>query len=70
MVVGGSAVVSHPFAKCAKGWGTGHPPPHCGSELMDGAPALGNFDGNLGNDILHQAKAVALDFKAMELQLE
>jgi hypothetical protein len=32
--------------------------------------SLGNFDGNLGNDILHQAKAVALDFKAMELQLE
>lgn len=32
--------------------------------------SLGNFDGNLGNDILHQAKAVALDFEAMELQLE
>jgi predicted aspartyl protease len=32
--------------------------------------SLGNFDGNLGNDILHQAKAVTLDFKAMELQLE
>ncbi|HEX4758326.1 MAG TPA: pepsin/retropepsin-like aspartic protease family protein [Terracidiphilus sp.] len=32
--------------------------------------SLGNFDGNLGNDILHQAKAVALDFEAMELRLE
>ena len=32
--------------------------------------SLGSFDGNLGNDILHQAKAVALDFEAMELQLE
>ncbi len=44
--------------------------PHCGSELKGGAPALGNFDGNFGNDILHQAKVVALDFKAMELELE
>jgi predicted aspartyl protease len=32
--------------------------------------SLGSFDGNMGNDILHQAKAITLDFKAMELVLE
>ncbi len=32
--------------------------------------SLGNFDGNLGNDILKQAKAVTLDFERMSLQLE
>jgi hypothetical protein len=32
--------------------------------------SLGKFDGNLGNDILNQAKTVVLDFKAMELRLE
>lgn len=32
--------------------------------------SLGKFDGNLGNDILNQAKTVTLDFKAMELRLE
>ena len=32
--------------------------------------SLGSFDGNMGNDILHQAKAIELDFKAMELKLE
>jgi hypothetical protein len=32
--------------------------------------SLGKFDGNLGNDILNQAKTVTLDFEAMELRLE
>jgi hypothetical protein len=32
--------------------------------------SLGKFDGNLGNDILNQAKTVVLDFEAMELRLE
>ena len=32
--------------------------------------SLGNWDGNLGNDILHQAKTVTLDFTAMGLSLE
>ena len=32
--------------------------------------SLGSFDGNMGNDILHQAKAVGLDFGAMELRVE
>ena len=32
--------------------------------------SLGKFDGNLGNDILNQAKMVTLDFRAMELRLE
>ena len=32
--------------------------------------SLGKFDGNLGNDILNQAKTVVLDFKATELRLE
>ena len=32
--------------------------------------SLGKFDGNLGNDILNQAKMVVLDFNAMELRLE
>jgi hypothetical protein len=32
--------------------------------------SLGKFDGNLGNDILNQAKTVVLDFDAMELRLE
>lgn len=32
--------------------------------------SLGKFDGNLGNDILNQAKTVLLDFDAMELRLE
>jgi predicted aspartyl protease len=32
--------------------------------------SLGSFDGNLGNDILKQAKAITLDFKRMSLQLE
>ncbi len=32
--------------------------------------SLGKFDGNLGNDILNQAKSVTLDFETMELLLE
>jgi predicted aspartyl protease len=32
--------------------------------------SLGKFDGNLGNDILNQAKIVTLDFNAMELRLQ
>jgi len=32
--------------------------------------SLGSFDGNLGNDILNQTRAVTLDFKAMGLRLE
>jgi hypothetical protein len=32
--------------------------------------SLGNFDGNLGNDILKQATAMILDFERMSLQLE
>jgi hypothetical protein len=32
--------------------------------------SLGKFDGNMGNDILNQAKAITLDFKNMELRLE
>lgn len=32
--------------------------------------SFGKFDGNLGNDILDQAKTLLLDFKAMELRLE
>jgi predicted aspartyl protease len=32
--------------------------------------SLGNFDGNLGNDILKQAKAMVLNFERMSLQLE
>jgi hypothetical protein len=32
--------------------------------------SFGKFDGNLGNDILDWAKALRLDFKAMELRLE
>jgi hypothetical protein len=32
--------------------------------------SLGSFDGNLGDDILNQAKTVTLDFNAMELRLE
>lgn len=32
--------------------------------------SLGKFDGNLGNDILNQAKAITLDFKDMELRLD
>jgi hypothetical protein len=32
--------------------------------------SLGKYDGNLGHDILDQAKAVTLDFDAMELTLE
>jgi predicted aspartyl protease len=34
------------------------------------AHSLGKFDGNLGNDILDQAKVVTLDFKTMTLTLE
>lgn len=32
--------------------------------------SLGHFDGNLGHDILDQAKAITLDFKSMSLELE
>lgn len=32
--------------------------------------SLGKFDGNLGNDILNQAKMVTLDFNTMQLRLE
>jgi predicted aspartyl protease len=32
--------------------------------------SLGNFDGNLGNDILKQATAITLDFSRMSLELE
>jgi predicted aspartyl protease len=32
--------------------------------------SLGKFDGNLGNDILKQAKAIALDFRSMTLELQ
>jgi hypothetical protein len=32
--------------------------------------SLGNYDGNLGHDILDQARAVTLDFHAMALTLE
>ena len=32
--------------------------------------SLGKFDGNMGNDILNQAKAVTLNFRAMTLKLE
>lgn len=32
--------------------------------------ALGKFDGNLGNDILKQTRAVTLDFRTMKLTLE
>jgi hypothetical protein len=31
---------------------------------------VGKFDGNLGNDILKQTKAVTLDFRTMALELE
>lgn len=31
---------------------------------------LGGFDGNMGHDILDQAKAVTIDFQAMALELE
>jgi hypothetical protein len=31
--------------------------------------SLGKFDGNMGNDILNQAKSVTLDFEAMEMRL-
>lgn len=34
------------------------------------AHSLGKFDGNLGNDILKQAKQVTLDFRTMTLELE
>lgn len=32
--------------------------------------SLGQWDGNLGNDILNQTKTITLDFKAMALSLE
>lgn len=32
--------------------------------------SLGKFDGNMGNDILNQAKVITLDFREMELRLE
>jgi hypothetical protein len=32
--------------------------------------SLGNFDGNMGHDILDQAKTITLDFRKMELRLE
>jgi hypothetical protein len=32
--------------------------------------SLGKFDGNLGNDILNQARAVTLDFRPMDIRLE
>ena len=31
--------------------------------------SLGKFDGNMGNDILDQAKSVTVDFEAMEMRL-
>ncbi|HKO20178.1 MAG TPA: aspartyl protease family protein [Acidobacteriaceae bacterium] len=34
------------------------------------AHSLGKFDGNMGNDILKQARAITLDFRVMEMQLE
>ena len=32
--------------------------------------SVGKFDGNMGNDILKQAKVVTLDFTEMELRLD
>jgi hypothetical protein len=31
--------------------------------------SLGKFDGNLGNDILKQAKSITVDFRSMTLEL-
>ncbi|HZL52052.1 MAG TPA: aspartyl protease family protein [Terracidiphilus sp.] len=47
-----------------------------GRDVMLKAPhvfvshSLGNWDGNLGNDILYQAKTVTLDFTVMGLSME